>query len=1081
MKTKKNFPLPSLTNFVSLSLAFLLCLLAINPAQADGVIVNGDSPTDTIAFDGDIDTWTFSASSGDAIRVQIGVSSSTDFSPLIRLYEPGNSIPVATGSGNLSASINHQASLSGTYTVEVLDSSAGTPPVGTGTYTLYLANIPGGFIVPAGDQGGALTNGGVHTGSIDLGDMDLWTFKAQMQDTLRVQIGEVSGTGFSPAIVLYDPDGNQVAAGTGADSASLVHQATLGGTYTVVVRDNNTDVTGSGDYRLYFANIPGDYSVQTGDQGGALTNGGVHTGSIDLGDMDLWTFNADALDGYSLTLTNTSGSGFTPNVRVYGPDGNQLNTVSDTTSIFISGQAGIKGTYTVLVRDNNVDVTGTGAYQISYALTPDATTVPAGPYLATLQNGGVFTGIFDSGADLDKFHLTVDAGDRVLLRLGDLQDTGNVDPVLQVYAANGSLIAAHLDPTVAQVEFMAEASETLTVVAFNNDNPSGTYDLFTAIAPQGYIIPAGDEGGTLTNGMVVNGSWTIGDIDMFSLAVNAGDTVRLMLGDLTGSGLVEPALEIFDSTGKLLASDLASVIARTVFTAETSETLTVVVYNKDASGSAGTYDLHVAVASQIFSTPDGDEGGTLDNGMVASGYWSLGDIDMYSLAVNAGDTVRLRLGKSAGAGQVDPGLQVFAADGTLIATHTAAEVARTVFTVEASQTLTVVVFNNDIGSGGAYDLHAAIAPQTYSIPTGDEGGILANGMFASGSWTVADIDMYSLAVNAGETVRLRLGKTAGAGQVDPGLQVFAADGTLIATHTAAEVARTVFTAEASQTLTVVVFNNDVGTGGAYDLHAAVAPQAFVIPPGDEGGVLSDSVTVNGNLATADMDLFTFSVLAGASVNITLEDLSGSGLVDPAVYVFASDGLLITLDSAATLAQVTFTAPATDTLMAVIVNIDTGTGAYYLLANGITTLDSDTDNLSDALELMIGTSRVEDDTDGDGVSDYDEVNYDSDATGYNPATDLNPLLVDTDGDGVDDATELLNGTDPLDPNDYFILGDLDFNTSVDIADYLKLLRFVLGTSAETPLPEEIEAGDMNLNGDLDTGDLVIHLRTVLGIN
>ena len=110
-----------------------------------------------------------------------------------------------------------------------------------------------------GDEGGALTNGGVHAGSIDLGDLDLWTFQADALDTLRVQIGEVGSTAFDPQIVLYGPDGNQLSTSVGIASANIAHQATVAGTYTVVVKDGNIDVTGSGDYKLYFANIPGKF------------------------------------------------------------------------------------------------------------------------------------------------------------------------------------------------------------------------------------------------------------------------------------------------------------------------------------------------------------------------------------------------------------------------------------------------------------------------------------------------------------------------------------------------------------------------------------------------------------------------------------------------------------------------------------------------------------------------------------------------------------------------------------------------------------------------------------------------------
>jgi len=154
------------------------------------------------------------------------------------------------------------------------------------------------------------------------------------------------------------------------------------------------------------------------------------------------------------------------------------------------------------------------------------------------------------------------------------------------------------------------------------------------------------------------------------------------------------------------------------------------------------------------------------------------------------------------------------------------------------------------------------------------------------------------------------------------------------------------------------------------------------------------------------------------------------------------------------------------------------GNYNLTATGITTLDSD--NLSDALELMIGSSRFSNDTDGDGVLDFDEVNYAGDAASFNPATDLNPLLVDTDGDVIDDATELLNGTNPLDPNDFFLLGDLNSDAQVTLADYPQL-QFVLETNGATPQTGDVQAGDMNQNNQIDTGDLVIHLRTVLELN
>jgi hypothetical protein len=70
-------------------------------------------------------------------------------------------------------------------------------------------------------------------------------------------------------------------------------------------------------------------------------------------------------------------------------------------------------------------------------------------------------------------------------------------------------------------------------------------------------------------------------------------------------------------------------------------------------------------------------------------------------------------------------------------------------------------------------------------------------------------------------------------------------------------------------------------------------------------------------------------------------------------------------------------------------------------------DSDGDGLTDLDEIDIhGTDPLDPDTDGDGLSDGDEVNVHG----------TNPLDPDTDGGGVDDGTEVTRGTDPLDASD-----------------------------------------------------------------
>ncbi len=130
-------------------------------------------------------------------------------------------------------------------------------------------------------------------------------------------------------------------------------------------------------------------------------------------------------------------------------------------------------------------------------------------------------------------------------------------------------------------------------------------------------------------------------------------------------------------------------------------------------------------------------------------------------------------------------------------------------------------------------------------------------------------------------------------------------------------------------------------------------------------------------------------------------------------------------------------------------------------------DDDNDGLSDQLETAIGTDTLVADTDGDSISDFDEVNFDGDASVYNPATDLNPLAQDTDGDMLFDGVDAL----PFGNGDIAPLAAIDGNTN--LADYLVMLRIVTG--AEVATQEVLMHGDLYPvnapDGQIDMSDLL----------
>ena len=116
---------------------------------------------------------------------------------------------------------------------------------------------------------------------------------------------------------------------------------------------------------------------------------------------------------------------------------------------------------------------------------------------------------------------------------------------------------------------------------------------------------------------------------------------------------------------------------------------------------------------------------------------------------------------------------------------------------------------------------------------------------------------------------------------------------------------------------------------------------------------------------------------------------------------------------------------------------------YELSDGVTdpidqtdTTDTDNDSVPDWVEEEFGADSAVDDTDGDGISDYDEImilltdptksstdedgvsdaEKDADNDGISNIEELkkgtNPMSKDSDGDGLSDPDEYLYGTDPV---------------------------------------------------------------------
>jgi hypothetical protein len=364
-----------------------ICAMLLFPAALFPVAARAQTLTSGGNFDGTIllnqtNTWTFTATSGDRIVLRVARLSNTNvFNPWLRIYNPSGVLLADNGAnaGDVADELSLTATNSGTFTVLVSDSNFDALGFnGTGAYRLYFAQFPGAFVVPSGDDGGPLTNGGNHDGTIQLGDLDLWKFTAAPGDRIVLRVAQLSNTNvFNPWLRIYDPSGVLIAdnganAGDVADELSLT--ATNGGTFTVLVSDSNFDAlgfNGTGNYRLYFAQFPGVFVVPPGDEGGSLTNGVNPLGTIQLGDLDLWRFTACQGDSITVEVDRLSNTNvFNPWLRIYDPNGVLIadsGAGGGNVVEVLSLTATNSGTFTVLVSDSNFDAlgfNGTGTYRL---------------------------------------------------------------------------------------------------------------------------------------------------------------------------------------------------------------------------------------------------------------------------------------------------------------------------------------------------------------------------------------------------------------------------------------------------------------------------------------------------------------------------------------------------------------------------------------------------------------------------------------------------------------------------------------------------------------------------------------------
>jgi hypothetical protein len=208
----------------------------------------------------------------------------------------------------------------------------------------------------------SLVNGGVVSGTVSApGEQDTYTFSALRGNWFEMRLVDVGASTFSPRLEVYNPRGVLIDTNASPDVAVIdtteveggLSLTTPAGTYTVVVSDENG--TDTGDYDLHFVRVPG------ANAGGELFDGVTVFGAIELGELDSFTFTAEAGQPIEGTITDLDGGTLQLRAEEFGVSG-WAEGIGPTIRFSTTSSPG--GIHTLVVSDGSPTATGTGRYSI---------------------------------------------------------------------------------------------------------------------------------------------------------------------------------------------------------------------------------------------------------------------------------------------------------------------------------------------------------------------------------------------------------------------------------------------------------------------------------------------------------------------------------------------------------------------------------------------------------------------------------------------------------------------------------------------------------------------------------------------
>ncbi|MBF0213619.1 MAG: DVUA0089 family protein [Magnetococcales bacterium] len=483
------------------------------------------------------------------------------------------------------------------------------------------------------------------------------------------------------------------------------------------------------------------------------------------------------------------------------------------------------------------------------------------------------------------------------------------DPYLTLYNSQSVALLTDDDSagsSNALITYTAVSSGTYYLSVQDYSTGTGRYTIAATVDDR--TATTATTGRVTVNGTATNGAIeATGDRDWFAVRLISGNTYQLRATSRVTSGLSNPYLTLFDSTGHALTSNNDGGMGNNaLITYVADATATYYLGVRDYGSGTGRYTVSATIPDDFAATTATTGQVTVNSATLTQGTIErASDRDWFAVTLTAGTSYLLRADSNALHGLTDPYLTLYDVNGTVIANNNNSGVGDNAlirYTPTATGTFYLGVRGYASTDKGSYTV-SATSVDDYGATTTTAGPLTTDGVAAAGVIEKSgDQDWFAVTLNGGDTYRFQADRTATAsGLSDPRLALYDQAGALILfDDDGGEMgnAQITYTPNTSGSYYLGVRDAERGTGqyqltattltseGVVDDFAGTIETLGIVTAGSEDGT-------SGIIESAwDVDLFAVTLSANVSYQLRANAATVDGLDDPYLILYDASGVTL---------------------------------------------------------------------------------------------------------------------------------------------------------------------------------------------